>query len=281
MMEIYQLRELQLKELEILKEIKRICDKHELTYYLSGGSCLGAVRHNGFIPWDDDIDIMMPYDSYTRFLSIASNELSEEFFLQNYMTDKHDHQGFTKIRMNKTAMIMPNHKRWKIHQGVWLDVFPLIRVQDADDLRKKKRLLSMSNYLQMDSFILDNEEEFKEILKVLYYPYRIFLKLPIRFRIAIHRFMLKYTYDTREDAKYCSEAWGTLTNMYPVSIQEGEPVYHRFEDDYFPLLPGYKEYLEMTYGDYMKFPPVEERKGHGNLIVDLDRSYDDVLQKIQ
>lgn len=275
-----ELRQLQLKELDILKEVKRICEKHNITYYLSSGTCLGAVRHNGFIPWDDDVDVMMPYNSYTHFLDIAPQELGKDFFLQNFLTDSHDYQGFTKIRMNDTAMILPNHTKWKVHQGIWIDIFPVVYLKDYREFEKKKRLLSISNYLQMDSYFLDNEKEFKQKLKAGYFLFRALLKTPLSFRQFLHKRLLTFIYSNRGGEQFFSEAWGTMSNLYPISVLEGEPAYHIFEDDNYPLVPGYEKYLSETYGDYMSFPPESERKAHGNLVIDFQKSYKDVLRTI-
>ncbi len=270
------LRSLQLTELEILKEIKNLCDRHNLEYFLSGGTCLGAVRHGGFIPWDDDVDVMMPYSSYTRFIDLAKKELDGRFFVQTHLTDLHDQQSFAKIRMNNTAMIMPNHKRQKIHQGIWVDIFPLIYVKNEKDMKTRKIVMSVSNFLQMDTYLLDNEKEFSELLGGAYYPFRLFLKVPLRIRAAIHSALLKFAY-RKSNGGFFTEAWGTMTHMYKRLLLSGELTELNFEGEKFRVLPGYREYLENTYGDYMQLPPVEQRKGHGNLIIDTERSYLELL----
>ena len=93
------LRQLQLLELEILLEVDRVCKKHNITYYLGEGSLLGAIRHNGFIPWDDDIDILMKREDYEKFLQIAPVELGKDYFLQNSFSEKNFWVFFSKVRL--------------------------------------------------------------------------------------------------------------------------------------------------------------------------------------
>ena len=119
-----ELRKLQLTEIEVLDEIVRICKKHKLQYFLLAGTCLGAVRHSGFIPWDDDIDIGMPREDYEKFLNIALDELDEKYFLQYYKTDENYYLGFAKVRKNNTSFITKGFEKKKGHQGFFVDIFP-------------------------------------------------------------------------------------------------------------------------------------------------------------
>ena len=256
-----ELRKLQLTELEILKDVADLCEKYDLRYYLSGGTLLGAVRHHGFIPRDDVVDIMMPYQDYLEFLKVAQNEFGTRYFVQNYMTDSHDHQAFTKIRKNGTSMIMPNHRRWKIHQGIWIDVFPIVMIKDDKDFKRRKKAISISNFFQMDTFLLDNENEFKSILGFAYPLFRLFLLLPMKFRQQLHSLFLNYAY--REcNGGYFSESWGTLTTKYKRQILIGDSMELAFEGASFRVPPKFTEYLKDTYGDYMTLPPMEQRRGH-------------------
>ena len=146
-------------ELIILKEIKRICQKYEITYYLSSGTLLGAIRHNGFIPWDDDIDIEMPLPDYNRFLKVCETELDKRFFLQNYKTDPNDHQAFTKVRMNNTTFMPVHHTMHHIHHGFWIDIFPVVKLPRSKLFQSvNKKLIRISNYVQMGDFIKANYE---------------------------------------------------------------------------------------------------------------------------
>ena len=122
---IENIKEMQKIELEMLLEVDRICKKFNIRYFLIAGTLLGAIRHKGFIPWDDDIDIIIPLNDYIKFCKVAEKELNKNYFLQNYKTD-FTAMWYTKIRKNNTTAIQANHKNKLHHQGIWIDIFPLI-----------------------------------------------------------------------------------------------------------------------------------------------------------
>lgn len=119
------LRRLQLVELDILTEFVRICDKYGLRYYLVGGTLLGAIRHQGFIPWDDDIDVAMMREDYDRFAQIAAQELDPRYFYQSPDTDPYYFLTYNKIRKNGTEVYEERFKDSKFHKGIFIDIFPL------------------------------------------------------------------------------------------------------------------------------------------------------------
>ena len=130
------LKTLQNIELEILDEFIRVCEKNQLTYFLIGGSCIGAVRHHGFIPWDDDIDVGMPREDYEKLVEIAADELNPEYFFQNYHSEKNCGLIFGKIRKNNTILSENYSYHIHMHQGVWIDIFPYDQIGDKPELSK-------------------------------------------------------------------------------------------------------------------------------------------------
>ncbi len=119
--------------LEMLVEFDKICKKHHLKYWLDSGTLLGAVRHQGFIPWDDDIDLCMPVEDYNTLIDIAKFEFSENIFFQTSQTDPHFKFDYIKLRSNK-ANIVEFHEKEKdvgYHQGVFVDIFPMLTVEDT------------------------------------------------------------------------------------------------------------------------------------------------------
>lgn len=119
------LRQLQLEELDILKEFVHICDKYDLGYYLVGGTLLGAVRHSGFIPWDDDIDVAMLRGDYERFAEVCQAELDPQYFYQSSETDPYYFLTYAKIRKNGTEVCEERFSNSKFHKGIFIDIFPL------------------------------------------------------------------------------------------------------------------------------------------------------------
>lgn len=133
------LRKAQLIMLDMLIEFDAICKKHQLQYWLDSGTLLGAVRHRGFIPWDDDIDLSMPVEDYNKFLKIAESELSSEIFFQTAQTDKNFKFDYIKLRSNKASIVEfhEKDKQIKYHQGVFVDIFPMLTIENTEANKKQ------------------------------------------------------------------------------------------------------------------------------------------------
>ncbi len=128
------LREAQLIMLEMLIEFDTICKKHHLQYWLDSGTLLGAVRHQGFIPWDDDIDLSMPFEDYMKFQEIAQTELSDNIFFQTKQTDEKFLFDYIKLRSNKASIVEFHEKDNEVeyHQGVFIDIFPMFALPNTE-----------------------------------------------------------------------------------------------------------------------------------------------------
>ena len=128
------LRKAQLIMLEMLVEFDAICKKHELNYWLDSGTLLGAVRHQGFIPWDDDIDLSMPVEDYRKLKEIVQEELSENVFFQTRETDKEFKFDYIKLRSNKASIVEFHEKgeEIKYHQGIFVDIFPMLTMPNTE-----------------------------------------------------------------------------------------------------------------------------------------------------
>jgi lipopolysaccharide cholinephosphotransferase len=124
------IKTLQNKILEIAKYFDAFCREHGIVYYLMGGSALGALRHKGFVPWDDDFDVFMTYDNYKKFFDAAQKDLNtSEFYLKKENTPEWP-LFFTKLRMNGTTLIEKDTQNRKMHKGIYIDIMCLNNVSD-------------------------------------------------------------------------------------------------------------------------------------------------------
>lgn len=135
--------------LDLFKEFKRVCTKYDLKYLANGGTLIGAARHNGFIPWDDDMDISMMYDDYVRFLEVAFDDFKEPYFLQSYKSDANAEISAARVRnSNTTGCTKWEYDNLKIashNKGIFVDIFPIFPVSEKEEIRlaQKQRLDSL------------------------------------------------------------------------------------------------------------------------------------------
>lgn len=256
------LRQLQLTELEILKEFVRICDKYGLRYYLVGGTLLGAVRHQGFIPWDDDIDVAMMRADYERFAEICQEELDSQYFYQSPETDPYYFLTYAKIRKNNTEIYEERFRNSKFHKGIFIDIFPL-------DFCPKPGLichflfnaLAVMNYRgQVDSG--EKYVPYQEISgKIGYWLLRVLAPRQIvRLRrrcVRLSEQLSKHQYI----ASY-SGAYGYRKEVFPYLWFQSN-VYLPFAGQEFSSPVMFHPFLSQVYGvKYLALPPKSERTYH-------------------
>ena len=229
--------------LEILLEIDRSCKKYNINYWLDHGTLLGAVRHKGFIPWDDDLDISMLRNDYFKFLEIAKKELDDNFFLQLSDTDKYYKNFYAKIRFKNSIYIEKEekNKNIKYHQGIFVDIFPVncIKYNKAKE-KIYKNLVFLSKL--MHNRYIKNISLTKYIIKL------------------INNFHSK----NLDNCDYIVSAGENMHYVIHVPKEYVFPLkYIEFEGYKFPVPNKYNLYLESIFGkDYMILSPKEKRKSH-------------------
>lgn len=269
-----ELKLVQNAELYILKEIKRICEKHDIKYFLTGGTMLGAVRHQGFIPWDDDIDIAMVREEYERFLSVAPTELGEEFFLDNEKTDDEYGLVFTKVRLLGTKFVELKGNANAKHNELFVDVFSYFNVSDSKTERSRigKRLTLLTQLLLVKSgYHVWRGDGFAKTVK--FFPVRVMSALYSRrlLRERIDSLVNKYPNRTEYTCPNNGSKLGYLYWILPRTIFD-EYISVKFEDDYFLIPKEYETCLKTFYGTtFMELPPEEKRITHRPTCLDLGR----------
>lgn len=270
-----QLIELQKISLDIFKVFISICEKYNLKYYLIGGTLLGAVRHKGFIPWDDDIDVGMPREDYEKFSKIAQENLLDNLFWQTHITDPASPFSFGKIRNSDTTFIELPIKNFKMNHGIYIDVFPLDNYP-SDPKKQKKFIKKKKFYLSMISTNYYVEKRsFSEKIKTL-------VKKAMLLFTSQKRIMQKKEklYKSQTDTLLLANNngyWGQK-EIVPADWY-GEGVELEFEGLKVKVPDKYDLWLTQVYGDYMQLPPVEKRVSHhGTDVIDTRKSYKEYLK---
>lgn len=253
------LRKVQLTLLEIAKEIKRVCEENDIRYFLYRGTFLGAVRHQGFIPWDDDMDFAMLREDYDRFCRIAPEKLGSNFVFQNWHTDERYALPFGKVRKRGTVYVESKCAVLE-ENGLYIDIYPLDYApaqQDRDALAKK--LLHTFRVKLMKSGYTPWKEEEKTILykRVGYIPYQAAAMLTTHQKL-IGAYEKALRAPEKSDTLYEQSAL-PVTYYFDLS-HYSETAMYPFEDTFFPGPKDYHRVLSALYGDYRKLPPEDQRE---------------------
>ena len=249
------IKDVQNKILEIMKYIDMLCRKENIEYFIMGGTALGAIRHGGFIPWDDDLDIFMTSENYSKFKEVFDRENQDNFIIQEWRSVP-EYLEYAKVRMNGTTFIEANFKnRRDLHQGIYVDIMILHKVPE-------NVLIQRIVYIKSKFVTLYGLSQRNWVPKS--FPQKLALKvlkmIPSK-QICNKFYRHIYKYDSLvENYNYCY--WIT-----PAKFKNGlfnrelfaKVVDIEFEDTLLMGPNNIRNYLSKRYGNYMKLPPVEQR----------------------
>lgn len=264
-------------EQEILDVVHRICTEYGLRCSLAYGTLIGAVRHGGFIPWDDDIDLVMPREDYEKLLSIWNDVAPEGYILQNIRTDPDYTNTFTKIRKDHTTFLQDEAERQKhYHKGIFVDIFPGDRVAPGKVSRMVQYFACAVNLLYTRGYTSGSGGLVGVMEQIL-------LALPKGIRPAIRNATEKIirNWNGRDELKwFFPSTIGSAKRFYSPKLFEGLGVILYCGKRY-SCVADPDAFLRVDYGDYMQFPPEEERIWkHHPIIIDFEHNYEELnLQK--
>lgn len=269
------MNELQRIEFDLLKNFVEICEKLDLNYYLVCGTALGAVKYNGFIPWDDDIDVALCRNDYNVFCEKAQELLPEGVFLQTYITDKGYPCIFAKLRNSNTTYIEKSYRKILMNQGVYIDVFPLDGY--PNDVKIQKRLERKKLFYKLELLsVFDTNCSLK--VKILRRIFRI---------LGIHKrtndILSKYekmisAYPIESSNVWCNHGNWQGQLEYAPKEQYGNGVIMDFEGLKVRVPERYDEYLTQKYGDWRADLPKEKQNGHHYYsVMDLSKPYTEYI----
>lgn len=246
-------------EFEILKYVKEICNKNKLNYFLCGGTLLGAVRHKGFIPWDDDIDIMMPYKDYKKLLNLLKKDNNKYTILEPYDNNNY-YYTFSKLVDNKTYTDANNLK--VEGNGVCIDIFPCNNLPDdyskcvelVNKFQRKYKAYWRETIQEKYYF---SENKIKGIIKaIVFFPEHILYNKQ-KNKKKIINMLEEYNNRKTKHAGFVASIYNKK-EIFDKKIFD-EYIELEFEKEKFKCIKQYDEYLKSLYGDYMKLPPEEDR----------------------
>ncbi len=267
------LRRLQLCELEILKYFIDYCDRNDLRYYISGGTFLGAVRHKGFIPWDDDVDIAMPREDYEVFLK-NSREVRFKYVISTFEDDSETVHYQTKI-IDTSVKVRNTSGKKEQTWSAWVDVFPLDGMPKNRVLSKihQFRLMYLRAKLKFACFDQVNMNEKNRPLTE-----RFLIKMGLLFPFLRFNNSLKYLnkidrclkkYPSKDSSVFINFMGAyKLKSILDKKYYYGDGAYYSFEGLRLFGPSNYDAYLSHFYGDYMKVPPVHERNKHNTEVIE-------------
>lgn len=271
----YGILQLQDKILEIMVYIDEFCKTHDITYYLMGGSALGAMRHGGFIPWDDDLDIFMDYQNFHRFAEACRQDLDTTRFYYQAMNTREFPHFFAKLRMNGTAYLEEGNRGRKIHQGIFVDIMCLNNAAPKGWKRKaqyyaagllKARAVTLTNY-HADSLMKAVEMGIARCL----------VRGPVK-KLLMHE-VYKYNREPSSEQAHIFGKAKYENSFYPTE-DFGEPRYVPFEKVKLAVPAHVEDYLTRRYGnDYMAMPSEETKAMYKSHPVqwDVNKSYEEYV----
>ena len=254
------IKELQEVQLEIALEVKRICDKFNFQYFLIGGTLIGAVRHKGFIPWDDDFDLGMPRKDYVKFIQCCSKELNAKYFLHCHETDPKYWFNYAKVRKNGTLFEEKSITKIDTHKGIFIDIFPLDNV-----IGPFSRQLELQSVLVRELALIIYQKRGLDIKYSLNRKQRILFLIMKMIKIAsVAKLQLRIMtiYINRSTAYWVSfgSNYSHITETMPKDKYLPSKDLE-FEGTLFKVPADYDYVLTRLFDDYMVLPPVEQRVG--------------------
>lgn len=252
------LRKLQLTELDILLDVDRFCKNHKIQYSIYSGTALGAVRHRGFIPWDDDIDIVMVRSEYDRFCQLWLREAPAGYMLENIETDQNCEINHSKIRNTNTVMLRSHDKDDGRPHGIWIDLFAWDKIECSFLKSIPFRFQTAKLFLlTRANGKYESESAGRKLGRT------VFRLIPQRKRQQLELRCLSWI--RKHDRKLRKGYYWTSTSSFaglgvrrePEFPFQLEPIV--FEGSEFPIFTDYDTYLRAAYGDYMQLPPPEKR----------------------
>lgn len=256
------LRQVQLAEYDILKEFDKVAKKHGIKYFLGQGTLLGAAKYKKFIPWDDDIDLLIPYGELLKMIKIFPDEANKKFLLTNCFIERHFPVAWSKIRNKNTLSRPVQYKDLPINWGICIDLFPIYSVSNISFIRKVEYIL----YKLANKMLFAEMTKYEDGHGILV---RVLEKVPIWLRHLYFR-TVRGILSLHKDNTDCVLVSCKGAKIVKRDVIFGKEQQLEFEDGVFPAVANYDEYLTINYGNWREDLPPEQQKGHELTLGDIE-----------
>ena len=260
--------------LEVYKTVCDLCKRHEIPFYAIGGTCIGAVRHKGFIPWDDDLDIAIPIQHYDRFWEIAERELPEHLKVYSCKNIRNYRYIFGKVHNYNTTFIEKSEVGYHdAYKGIFIDIMPISSIPD-DNVKREKFYSNLIRFYKLNyirRYPFSGMDSLKK--KILW-----LLMRPVSLIVPPDYYSEKWLNMLRENPLGSSSltgyTWSTQVRKLTFPMKDFEKTIEvPFEDTIIYCPVDYNDYLTIQFGDYMKLPPEDQRAPHHTETIDCNKSY--------
>lgn len=267
-------REVQLRCIGLQRVFDRFCRENGLLYYVCGGGCIGAVRHQGFIPWDDDIDVMMPRPDFEKLKKLWPEQMKDGryVFCDNTET-MYLRTMWASVCDEETTFIKERQKDLDISQGIKLEIIPLDGCPGNRLARRMQMFWALIRQIYINQEPPVSKGFAAETIGKLLLKLHRDWKSRYRAAMRCEKRMSRYPFAAAEKVTELTTRFRYMRNEYPKEAFQSA-VYLPFEDGEIPVPAGYDTYLKMAFGDYMQLPPEEERQPkHETVFIDTNNSY--------
>lgn len=261
----YNIKEVQANLLLILIEIDRICRKHNIKYTIEGGTLLGAIKYKGFVPWDDDIDIVMLREHYEKFIRVCRTELDYKYFLQNNKNVREYTLSYSKLCMNNTLYVQSDSQQLNIHHGLFVDIFPIDNIKpktfkaQLSILRALNGALAYKVYKTYNNTTLTSNHVIKNL------SCRILSYFPSDWLIYLSNYCM--TFYNNKKTTYVFEVCTGKQKMEPLKRNVYEELVEvEFMGKNVLATKYYDEFIRSRFGDIKELPPIDKRVPSHNII---------------
>ncbi len=267
-------------ELDLLDQLVSVCEKYNLRYFLNGGTLLGAVRHHGFIPWDDDIDVMMLREDYDKLWEVADKEFSDPYFFQTALSEDNFFRTHAQLRnSNTTGFIDDDLGKGDINLGIFIDILPVDVLPKSEFELKLFRLLIMVHKFTLIYGCKTDMKDENLVGKLIYIYSHLVLKfVPYKKYFDFFNRHILAKYRDKDTGRVGDVTLKWLPGVHWKSEWFSDYLMMDFEDRQYRVPIGYDEILTCQYGDYMTVPK-DVKNVHGNVTFDPDTPYKEWLRR--